>query len=56
MTDAEFIEAARALYGRDGAIEIDAGAAVSRGADHGAYVQAWVWVEENKTLRDMLRD
>jgi hypothetical protein len=35
---------AQALYGKDGEIEIDDNADVSRGNDPGAYVQAWVWV------------
>jgi hypothetical protein len=46
--DADYIEAARADYQRDGEIEIDDDAVVSRNDDpdgsHGAYVQAWVWV------------
>lgn len=31
-------------YGREGEIEIDSDACISKGADDGAYVQAWVWV------------
>lgn len=45
MSDADFVDAARAQYGRDGIIEIDDNAVVSRGDDPGAYVQAWVWVD-----------
>lgn len=37
---------ARALYARDGEIEIDDDAVISRGSDGGAYVQAWVWVDD----------
>lgn len=37
-------EKARALWGREGEIEIDSSAVVSEGDDNGAYVQAWVWV------------
>lgn len=44
-TDEDFINAAREIHGRDGEIEIDDGAPVSRGDDNGAYVQAWVWVD-----------
>lgn len=55
MTDQEFREKAREQYARDGEIEIDDGAEVSRENDieraGGAYVGAWVWVaieeEEN---------
>lgn len=48
MTDEEFRNAAREQYGRDGECEIDAEAPVSRGSDCGAYVQAWVWVEDDE--------
>lgn len=58
MTDEEYRSRARKQYARDGEIEIDMGATVSRAHDHppeqsagcrnadedGAYVQAWVWV------------
>lgn len=44
MTDEEYVTAARAQYQKDGEIEVDDGAKVSRGDDPGAYVQAWVWV------------
>jgi hypothetical protein len=40
-----YIIAARDQYQRDGAIEIDTPAVVSRGADPGAYVMAWLWVD-----------
>ena len=52
MTDVQFIQRAREEYGRDGEIEIEEGAVVSRGSDRsrgsdpGAYVQAWVWVSD----------
>lgn len=49
------IEAARRLYEREGEIEIDDGAKVSRADDNpdaGAYVQAWVWVyDQDARLR-----
>ncbi len=51
-TDAEFLTRARGAYQVDGEVEFDDNAYVSRStADqsdydpHGAYVQAWVWVE-----------
>lgn len=31
---------------RDGELEVDEGAIVSRGDDDGAYVMAWLWVED----------
>jgi hypothetical protein len=44
VTNAEYIRLAREQHQKDGEIEIDDDAGVSRGADPGAYVQAWVWV------------
>jgi hypothetical protein len=44
MTNEEYIRRARKEYQRDGEIEVDDNAVVSRGSDPGAYVQAWVWV------------
>lgn len=38
------VQAARSRYHREGEIEIDDTAVVSRGDDAGAYVMAWVWV------------
>jgi hypothetical protein len=43
-TQAAYRAAAQASWHRDGEIEIDDDAKISRGSDHGAYVQAWVWV------------
>jgi len=45
----QMIAAARHNYHRDGEIEIDECAIVSRAAgnaNRGAYVQAWVWVDD----------
>jgi hypothetical protein len=39
-------DAAKELFHREGEIEIDPGAPVSKGDDEGAYVQAWVWVSD----------
>ena len=47
-SDDEFRAAARKQYHRDGEIEIDEGAVVSRGSDCGAYVAAWVWVPDTE--------
>ena len=44
-TDEDFVNAARFVHQRDGEIEIDDDAVVSRGDYDGAYVQAWVWVD-----------
>jgi hypothetical protein len=47
MTDAQYIEAAREHHAMsEGDVEVDDNAVVSRGSDHGAYVAAWVWVED----------
>lgn len=43
-SDEDYVAAACDKYHREGEVEIDAGALVSRGEDPGAYVQAWVWV------------
>jgi len=56
LPDEWFREEARRVYGRDGELEIDDGAVVSRndepiGYDEGADVQAWVWVE-NQIVRE----
>jgi hypothetical protein len=39
-----YFEAAKARQ-NDGTLEIDDNAIVSLGADNGAYVEAWIWVE-----------
>ncbi len=35
---------AKEIYYRDGKVEVDGNARISRGDDDGAYVEAWVWV------------
>lgn len=35
---------------KDGEIEIDDDPTVSHGADNGAYVQAWIWIERDDML------
>lgn len=44
ITNTQYVATANRLYHNDGEIEVDDNAKVSRGADDGAYVQAWVWV------------
>jgi hypothetical protein len=44
ITDEQYRAAARRIHQRDGEVEIDEGATVSRGDDPGCYVAAWVWV------------
>lgn len=51
-TDKQFIEAARRMYQRDGEIEVDDNAKLSRGDDPGCYVQAWVWVYDSDCRKE----
>lgn len=46
MTDQELIQRAKLLYHEEGEVEVDDNTVVSRGRDGGAYVQAWVWVDD----------
>lgn len=46
-SDEEMRQTAMRLYEREGEIEIDPEAIISRGDDPGAYVQAWVWIYYN---------
>src|SRR5438105_4681318 len=50
--DAQIVALAREQCYRDGECEIDETAIVSEGADNGAYVQAWVWVDFEGTDLD----
>ena len=48
-TDEQVVEYARRALAKEGEIEIDAGAEVSRSAaneDRGAYIAAWLWVPD----------
>ena len=45
---AAYQRAADERYGRDGELEIDDGAVVSRGDDAGAYVLGWRWVTDRE--------
>ena len=53
LSDADFREAARKLKEKEGELEIDDNAAISRGSDGGAYVQAWVWIDTESALRQI---
>lgn len=46
MSDRWYLKTAKTEIHKDGEVEIDSNAIVSRGADDGAYVQAWVWVAD----------
>lgn len=48
VTDPAYVAAAKRVWQDDGQIEIDPGAAVSKGTDKGAYVAAWVWVHASE--------
>lgn len=48
----DYILRAKEIYARDGEIEIDDDAAVSLGADAGAYVQGWLWVPDEEIDED----
>lgn len=52
MTDARYIEKARAAHEHEGECEIDGNAVVSRGSEPGAYVAAWVWVYSDANAAD----
>ena len=45
------LEAARKLKEEEGELEIDDNAVISRGSDGGAYVQAWVWIDNHSALK-----
>ena len=49
--DKKYILKARELYQKDGEIEIDDNAVVSRGDSDGVYVAAWVFVYKPVTKR-----
>ena len=46
--DLAYIKTARDIYEKEGEIEIDNNAAISKGRDAGAYVAAWVWVSDEE--------
>ena len=42
--------AAARRHHRDGELEIDPGAVVSKGDDPGAYVMAWLWIDDSELV------
>jgi len=48
IADDNYRDAAREHWAEDGKIEIDGEALVSPSADGGAYVQAWLWIGDDK--------
>ena len=56
IIDARYREAAHRLHTEEGVCEVDDNAKISRGDDPGAYVQAWVWVENADTKRKLTSD
>jgi hypothetical protein len=56
FTDRDYVREAKEQFEREGEIEFDDSPVVSRGEDPGAYVQAWVWVDEaDIELRELRR-
>jgi hypothetical protein len=49
-TDEQYRKAAYRLFQKDGELEVDDAAIVSVGSDDGAYVQAWVWVDNEAII------
>ena len=51
-TDSQYVQAAQRIHNDPGTCEVDNYdpklTQVSRGGDLGAYVMAWVWVEEDE--------
>jgi len=43
---AEYVGAAIELFAKDGELEVDDDAVVSKGGDAGAYVMCWRWVSD----------
>jgi len=50
-TNKQYREAAKKQYQKEGMVEIDDNAKISRGDDDGAYVQAWVWVYTSEVTK-----
>jgi hypothetical protein len=55
-SDYQYVQAARRLHDKEGECEVDEYepklTQVSRGADLGAYVMAWVWVPEDEAEKE----
>jgi hypothetical protein len=55
--DRRYIEAAQRLtISKEGELEVDDDAIVSKGCDEGAYVQAWLWVPDKEAGIDAGED
>ena len=52
ISDEQFREKAKELHEKEGTLEIDAEAVVSRSSDGGAYVASWVWVQNSDVTGD----
>ena len=52
FTRKQYVAAAHRLYQDDGSLEIDESATISEGVEHGAYVQAWIWVRDSDIERN----
>lgn len=53
ITDDKYIELAKKKYESEGTLEIDDEAVISRSPEGGgAYVQAWVWVEDGEVKNE----
>lgn len=48
VSDEAYRNAARREWGSVDGVDVDRDATVSRGDDQGAYVQAWVWVNDEE--------
>ena len=49
ITDTQYRDAARRIYTKDtDDVEIDDSAPIARGSADGAFVQAWVWVDNSQ--------
>jgi hypothetical protein len=46
-SNSQYRAAARRDHHKDGECEVDENALISKGEDGGAYVQAWVWVDDS---------
>ena len=48
ITNDQYIQAAKNKHEHEGEVEIDEPTVISRSSDGGAYVQAWVWVDDDE--------
>lgn len=50
ISDEAYRQAARREWGSVDGVDVDLDATVSRGDDSGAYVQAWVWINDEEII------